>query len=205
MKTGTKVYLQNSLKPRPRYQQILQKYYDTSVENVDFGQSKDIVQVVNNWAANITDGNIQNLVQEDDIQNSILLLLNAVYFKGAWRRPFKSEKTIKDTFQTKGGAVQTDFMTDTDNYYFFESGQLNAKILRIPYANSKFSMFVVLPKGTIEELIQKLEGKTVNREAWYLDEVEVRVKLPRFQFSTDSDLKAHLESVRNFIFLTAVT
>jgi len=195
MKTGTKILVQNGINTRPRYQQILEKYYETRAENVDFAKSTEVAQIVNNWAANLTDNNIQNLVTADDFQNSVAILLNAVYFKGAWRRPFKTEKTEPGSFSAKSGSVQASYMVDTDNYYFFESTQLNAKILRIPYTNGKFSMFVVLPTGDLIDLIGKLNSKTINREAWYLDEVEVKVKLPKFQFNKDTDLRSHLENL----------
>lgn len=217
MQTGTRVYMDNSLKPRPRYADIVKRYYETQIENVNFNEAAEVAQRINNWVDNVTHSNIQNLVSEgewensertghlliiistlsDDVQNSIALFLNAVYFKGAWRRPFAPEKVVRNTFTTPNGQVQAQYLSDIDQYYFFESKELDSKILRLPYNNSKFSMFVVLPNANnnIDNLIKKLDSKAINRESWYLDEVEVDLKLPKFQFKSNNDLKSHLEAV----------
>lgn len=62
MKTGTKVLMDKSLSVRPRFNQILNEYYDSKVESTNFGDTTEVAQVVNNWVANITNNNIQNLV-----------------------------------------------------------------------------------------------------------------------------------------------
>lgn len=127
--------------------------------------------------------------------NSVALFLNAVFFKGSWRKQFDAAKTLNDTFHSSNGPVQAVYLNDIDHYYLFDSKELNAKILRIPYGQSKFSMFIILPKDDIEDLVKKLSGEAVNREMHYLEKTEVAVKLPKFKFTNSIALKKHLEAV----------
>lgn len=62
MKIHTKILLDKSLNVRQRYSQILQKYYETNVENADFANSSGISQDVDNWISNITNNEISNFV-----------------------------------------------------------------------------------------------------------------------------------------------
>lgn len=200
MRTGTKIYMDKDTKTRKRYEDIAKKYYDTSIENVDFSRQAEVAAQINNWCANVTDNNIQNFITEDALADVIVMMLNAVYFKGSWRQPFEREDTFKGEFQGATGAKKSvDFMKNTENFYFFDSNQLKAKILRLPYANTRYAMFFVLPKpdSNINDLIKKLDSKTIAREAWYLDEVEVKVEIPKFKFEFDGDLKTVLQKVRN--------
>lgn len=198
MKVGTRIYMDKDLKPRPRYKQIAKNHYETQVESVDFARAAEIAQQINKWVANATDNNIQNFVSEDDLHDIAVLMLNAVYFKGAWRNPFKPEKTVRKEFQGLNNVkAQVEFMTKTDSFYCFESNQLQSKILRLPYADSRYAMFIILPNAdnNINNLIKKLDSKTIAREAWYLDEIEVKAEIPKFSIEYDADMKTHLQNV----------
>lgn len=198
MKTGTRIYMDKDTKTRKRYMDIAKKYYDTSIEYVDFGRTAEVASQINNWCANITENHIQNFITEDALAEVVVLMLNAVYFKGMWRQPFERENTIQKEFQGVNGVKKTvDFMTKTEQFYYFDSNQLKSKILRLPYANTRYAMFLILPKSdsNIDELINKLESKMISRQAWYLDEVEVKVEIPKFKFDFDGNLKSILQKV----------
>lgn len=192
--------MDKEIKSRKRYADIAKKYYETNIENVDFSRQAEVAAQINNWCANVTENHIQNFISEDALADVIVLMLNAVYFKGAWRNPFEKQNTIQKEFQGVTGTKKTvDFMKNTDNFYYFDSNQLKAKILRLPYANTRYAMFFILPKqdSNINDLIKKLDSKTIARQAWYLDEVEVKVEIPKFKFEFDGDLKTILQQVRN--------
>lgn len=204
MKTGTKIYMDKDLKPRLRYSDILKRYYNTQIDNVDFHNADQVAQQINNWCANITDNNIKDFVSSDSLYDTVVLMLNAVYFKGSWRKLFDHQKTQRKPFEgLDRQQTQIEFMKMTDQFYYFDSSQLKSKILRLPYAGSRYSMFLLLPQSdsSIDELIGKLDSKTVSREAWYLDEVEVKLEIPKFKFDSDIDLKSHLIRVSLIVIL----
>lgn len=121
----------------------------------------------------------------DDIDESVMIILNALYFNGYWRRQFAENETIESAFfVTPATQVKTAFMTQTKPFFYFESRQLDAKLLRLPYKGRKFAMTVVLPnsKGGLDELIHQMDANTLHQSQYFMDEVEVRVQLPRFKF-----------------------
>lgn len=71
----------------------------------------------------------------DDLENAILLAANAIYFKGVWRSQFPHKNTHKGGFYVNPTNVVNDieYMTNTDSYFFTDSKELRAQIIRMPY------------------------------------------------------------------------
>lgn len=134
MQIGTRIYIDKSITPRQRYAAIMESYYFTKVENLDFNKATESAKLINDWCANITQNHIKDLVKSDDIEDSVIIMLNALYFNGYWRRPFPINETVDlPFFVTPTTQVKTSFMSVTDTFYYMESQPLNAKILRLPY------------------------------------------------------------------------
>jgi serine protease inhibitor len=193
---------------------ICEGYYDAKITKVDFSNTKDAAAQMNEWCSIDTRGNIDEIVSEganlkfekkkcnynflfsEKLSSAVVVMINAVYFKGLWTKPFDDQNVIGQ-FHTKQGQIETQFMTLKSNFYFFESSQLNAKFLRLPYRGKKFSMIVVLPKEAdgIDALIEQLDATNLNRALWYMDSVEVEIKMPKFKFDYSTHLNEAIEEL----------
>jgi serine protease inhibitor len=132
----------------------------------------------------------------ENLASATVVMLNALYFKGLWTKPFE-DNLVAGKFHTKDGPVSTQFMTLKHDFYFYDSTQLNALFLRLPYRGRKFSMILVLPKhqNGIDTLIDQLDSTNFQRVLWYMDPVEVNILLPKFKFDYTSHLNAPIESL----------
>lgn len=84
-----------------------------SIFAVDFRGRPDAArQQINHWVAAQTNNRIRDIVPPDGVDaNTRLALTNAVYFKGAWARPFHAKATADGEFTLAGGdAVTTPLM-----------------------------------------------------------------------------------------------
>ena len=64
------------------YSKQLNDYYNSSIQMVDFlFKSDEAKQQINEWVYRTTDGKVDELVKEPISPLSVLILLNAVYFK----------------------------------------------------------------------------------------------------------------------------
>ena len=166
------------------------------MNNLEFNDVPNSAKAINDWVKDETKGNIKDLVSEDAIQKSILVLINALYFEGTWRFPFN--KTIsRDFFTAPGRKTAKKFMEQTSNFYYFYSRHLNAKILRLPYEGRRFSMFIVLPSEVdgIDTVVEKLESNALKNEVWHMDELETHVVIPKFKFDTSVNLNEITKAV----------
>lgn len=62
------------------------------------------------------------------------MLINTIYFNGFWNEPFAENETVTENFWTNPkSSFPAQFMTKTGNFYYAESLELDAKLLRLPY------------------------------------------------------------------------
>ena len=158
-------------------------YYDAQPQNRNFADG-ETMDVINQWASDHTMGMIPEVLKEDSFNpNAVSYLLNALYFKGMWSSPFKKEETQDEPF---GGGDDVPMMHD------FREGSLYAEndlyqALRLPYGNGAYRMDVFLPREdkTVGEVLESLSGNNWQPE---YENMDVDLKLPRFETDTNQDL-----------------
>lgn len=70
----------------------------------------------------------------DAKENTLLLLLNAVYFKGLWTHPFNANLTKNGPFYLDSKTiVEVPLMTTFENFEISTIESLKAKIISLPY------------------------------------------------------------------------
>jgi serpin B len=119
-----------------------------------------------------------------------VVLANALYFKGAWEKPFEEESTKDgDFFLLDGKTIQVPMMHTTKKQHVKDFPTFKA--LRLPYSTGSdkrlFSMFILLPheKNGLASLEKDLDFKTLAEDLRHLTS-EVPVKefaLPKFKIS----------------------
>ncbi|KAK2996734.1 hypothetical protein RJ639_025473 [Escallonia herrerae] len=144
---------------KPSYRDLLRHIYAGEAKNVDFAtQANQVMKEVNAWAEAASQGHIKKIFSD-----TVLLLANALYFKGSWTRPFDPRRTTKrDFYLLNGDKAKVAFMTNTEfhPYRSFEG----FKLLKIAYKSGKdcrqFSMYILLPNEIdgLKSLLQKVDS-----------------------------------------------
>lgn len=193
LRLETCLYADKSVQTLPRYVALLKSAYQTPVESLDFDDGVAAAEKINTWIARVTEGRLQQLVADESVTNSVMLLVNAIYFNGKWRRQF-TETHMGDFHRTATDQLKVSYMELTDNFYYHQSNELKAKIIRLPYRGQKFSMFVALPNEgeNIDAFISRLQNEHLKHMQWMTERSKVRVVLPKFKFAYKTDLKAAL-------------
>ncbi|CAO2636465.1 Serpin B13 [Lemmus lemmus] len=140
-------------------------------------------------------GKIKDLFPDGSLSSStVLVLVNAVYFKGQWDHKF-DEKHTTEVLQNTSKSVQ--MMIQKNEFNFNRLEDVQAKILEIPYKGKELSMFILLPNET--EGLKKLEDNLTTDKiiewtsAQNMNMIEVYLSLPRFRVEEKYDLPAPLE------------
>jgi serine protease inhibitor len=58
------MYVRDGMYVRPRFSKILKSFYNASIHNIDFDQSRKAVQTVNSWVSEATHGKIKSMFSE---------------------------------------------------------------------------------------------------------------------------------------------
>jgi serpin B len=199
------LWLQKDYKYLQEFLNIMEKYYNSDLKNVDFTKApRESAKEINRWVFIHTKGKIENIVNPDEIEsNTKLILTNAIYFKGKWKYKFDKQNTeVRDFHLVNGTTKKVKMMS---NYYsslmeygfrfnYFQNDYL--QLLEMPYNGDKISMIIVLPldNSKLKDVENMIDEKKL--EEWIKESRsrKVTVYLPKFKFSQGIDLKSFLEN-----------
>lgn len=153
------------------------------------------VTPVNQWASDNTNGKITKVLDKID-PDLVMLIMNALYFKGDWTSQFKATDTRDQQFKLEGGGVKTVKMMHQQNAFEY-ANFTDYTVLRMPYGNGQFVATFILPKGnkTIGEVYNNLDDTKWQAIQDGLQKVTVNVGIPKFTFSQEFNLNATLQKM----------
>ncbi len=185
-----KLVVANSLWPQaghkflPDYLALVKKDYGSSVTPLDYqSDAKGAVEKINKWVEDKTQNKIRKLFSQLSADTR-LVLVNAIYFKGAWAEPFDAKETQEEEFTLAGGGkIKTPMMHLTKKFGFAQAD--GVKLLEMPYAGNQMSLVALLPDDAAGLAKLEKELTTKNLGAW-LDQLsteKVIVALPKFKIT----------------------
>ncbi|XP_054713872.1 intracellular coagulation inhibitor 2-like [Uloborus diversus] len=187
---------QEDFKVKEDYKSILTKSFQATLFEVNFQkETEKVLNLINGWAKEKTNGKITSML--DTIRTStVLILLNAVYFKGKWQHKFQEKRTYLQRFYNNGienQAKQVHMMHLRESFPYVEKETFQA--LQLPYKGGEISMMVLLPnsRNGIEDLESKLTPSLLQSLKQRMCDTEVDVALPKFKFEYSKDLKEYFK------------
>jgi serine protease inhibitor len=170
---------------KPAFATAIEDYYQAEATVLDFNQPK-AAKDINSWASKNTKGKIPSIVKSLP-QDMVLLLVNAVYFKGEWTTQFdKQQSQDRDFTLPDKSAQKRPFMRQKADFQYLETDDFQS--VALPYGKNKaLSMYVFLPKD-LSEFTKKLDAPTWNQWMSEYKEAEGTVLLPRFKLEYEKDL-----------------
>ncbi|XP_031618765.1 serine protease inhibitor 27A-like [Contarinia nasturtii] len=193
---GARLFVDDFIHPNQKFSAIIKAIYHSDVERLNFDRSEEAANIINAWCANATKNHITDIVSSGDVARAVMLLINTIYFNGYWSKPFAENETVQQNFLIDAKtSVPVSFMTKTDDFYYSESPDLEAQVLRLPYKGNKFAMYIVLPykDDGLNELISKIDS--IHRAQFLMEKVEVKVSLPKFKFTNTVKLNEILKAL----------
>ncbi|NXX13026.1 OVALX protein, partial [Podargus strigoides] len=144
---------------------------------------------------------IQDFLEPGSIDlNTRLVLVNAIFFKGIWKIPFKKEDTREFPFSvTKQESRPVQMMCLNSTFKVAVVAAEQMKILELPYASGELSMLVLLPDDVsgLEQLenIISFEKLTEWTNPNVMKKKRVKVYLPRMKMEQKYNLTSVLMSL----------
>lgn len=188
---------------------VSRKKNQIKLESIDFSDTVNAVQKINEWVNQKTRGNIQEIVSEQNLSPDMsMLLLNAIYFKGTWRYKFNDTDKRGSFHSSEGKKMAVHMMNQTNRLRF---GEINfgeywdpdtgLRWVELPYEGDQLSMILLLPK-TRFELDKNLEQVT----GAHLQEIfkvikrdynpnKIHLKLPKFTIKDSISLVEPLKKL----------
>jgi len=169
-------------------------WYGAQVSELDFNDPGAPGRI-NDWVSGKTNGKISKIV--DSISaDSILFLVNALYFKGKWTDEFNKALTRDEPFHLTGGREKTrPMMRRSGDYPYLENKDFQA--ISLPYGGGRLSMYVFLPSNESSLKMFHQSLTVANWDTWMTRFVhkDGEIVLPRFKVEFASDLIDALTSL----------
>jgi serpin B len=183
---------------REEYLEVLARHYGAGMRIVDFASEAEAARLaINAWIEEQTEDRIQDMVPPGMIDAMTrLVLVNAIYFKGAWMFPFDEDATQDGAFTLLDGSrIEVPLMERASSRIsYFEGDGYQGAFL--PYNNSPIDMLVILPDNGQFETIEEMQQSDFLSELRDLAfERDVRLVMPKLDFETDLDLAKLLSSM----------
>ncbi|GFT38287.1 uncharacterized serpin-like protein TK1782 [Nephila pilipes] len=168
----------------PEFRRKIKEWYEASVREVDFTKNADaIVRGVNDWIKNQTHGKMNTLITELN-PTTLMILLNAMYFKGAWKTPFEKNKTSPQFFFNNGRESEKKNSPFTNDSY---SENDDLKAAQLPFKGDGVVMLIVLPnkRCQLKSTEKSVTPKNLLTNDQGLQEKTVDIFPPKFKFEKD--------------------
>eukprot|EP00069_Balaena_mysticetus_P012436 bmy_21676T0 len=198
-------------------------FYHTELEQLSFAKAAEPSRKrINAWVSKKTEGKIPELLPGNSIdEQTRLVLINTVYFKGRWNEQFNEAYTREMPFRVNqvGEAFEhpenlmkklngkINFKEQRPVQMMFQEGtfrlahieEVQAQVLELPYAGEELSMVILLPDDHVA--LSSVEKHLTFEKflAWThpdcMKSTEVEVFLPRFKLEEAYDLGSVLQGL----------
>ncbi len=186
LQLANSLWLKEGLSPKQNFVDTLSAYYDAEVYQVDF--SKDnAVKEMNSWVEAKTNGLLKDTFKELD-PKLVAILMNTVYFKGAWISEFDIKNTKNEPYYlTPSDKVDVAMMHQTNSFAYFENEQL--QLAGLPYYGGA-TMWVVLPKSGLPNFTGEFnyDGLVAWIASARTNNKRLELSLPKLDYSVSNPL-----------------
>lgn len=188
------VWAHNGIGLSDTFVEMNQKNYNAQVQNLDFA-SPNALTTINQWCAEQTNQTIPAIVDEIS-EDTKLMLLNALYFKGVWKNKFEERYTITDDFTNVDGSIsKVSMMTQGKDLPYAQNEYFSMG--RFDYGNGAFGMTILLPNEGLTLDVSLSHLNLTNWDKWNNSWTEARldVKFPKFEMKAHDELDDVLKAM----------
>ncbi|MDE0656780.1 MAG: serpin family protein [Acidimicrobiaceae bacterium] len=146
LEVANQLFPDDGFSPLPDFLATAARQYGAAIEPVDTANGAAAADTINRWASERTRGLIPMIVDAGTVQDQKLVLVNTVYLKADWAKPFFAELTEDGQFNTGGNQwVTVPFMRDQSpverRYVLLDE----ADAVELPYEGGELAMWLIVP------------------------------------------------------------
>jgi serpin B len=194
MQIANSIWYRNDIQVGQVFINTNKKYFNAVINPMNF-DDPGTVNVINAWVKTSTNGKIEKIVERIE-RETIMFLINAIYFKGNWKHQFDKTKTRDDFFTKLSGSPVPCKMMNQENDFMFISNEIFSMI-DLPYGNGIFSMTIILPKDnrSIKDALNFITKENLNSLIANLAKAKKKLYMPKFKLEYKINLNETLKAL----------
>ncbi|NXO19689.1 A1AT2 antiproteinase, partial [Cisticola juncidis] len=191
---GNALFTATGYEPQESFLKNTKEFYDADFFSSDFHKPEATTQI-NKYVEEKTKGKIPELVDHLD-PNTVLVLVNYIYFKAAWEKSFDPLRTSEDDFFVNTNAsVRVNMMhrDGTSNIHYDQD--LSCVVVELPYQGTARALLILPDDGKMKHVEDSLSKEIVCKWDSKLVTRKLNLQLPKFSISGSYDVKALFEQM----------
>lgn len=193
LQVANSLWVKEGWKLAPAFTEAAKANYQAEVKAVPFGKEPKASGAINDWVKKETRGKIPSVL-ERTTEDDRLYLINALYFKGAWQKPFEKSATREEPFRRLNGSqVQVQMMHQSSRYRYLRGDGFQAAAL--PFGEGRLSLYLFRPDDGVDlpSFMARLTPEVWEGWMAQFSSTPGEIALPRFELSSGADLKTPLQ------------
>jgi len=186
------------------YIKTLIEKYNAEVEKDEFEDAKN----VNGWIEDKTLGIIKDMIDDSLVQNPnlVMLIINALAIDMEWAYQFNCDKTRGETFYLDNGKEMTTTMmfnkeVQSESIAYYKDDSVTALTMDLKkYDEIQLEFMAIMPEGDLSAFVENVSKEQIehidkNLKLSLDEDYGVNVKIPKFKFNYDLELKNDLKKL----------
>jgi len=188
------IYADESSHFHSEFLETNESIFKAQVERKNFGQSRTLDDI-NDFVFTKTKKKIKKILEDLD-PAAIMVLVNALYFKGDWSRKFDKNLTDLLPFLAPGGSNKHPTMFGQWEMAYTQTDM--AQVVQLPFGQKqRVRLLAVLPTDghSLDDVLAGLTGESLTDISTALVSREVKLWLPRHEGEYKSNLNDSLAEI----------
>lgn len=183
------------------FRNTLVERYHAEVKYDAFANAKN----VNSWIEDKTFGIIKNVLQDDIVTQSEMLLINALAIDMKWANEFDENDTYGKEFSLENGekifATTMNKETKSDKVSYYNENNITALTMDLKeYEDTQLEFMVIMPDKNLDEYIKTVTVKQIDDIKAKLTKASdtkkgIDISIPKFNFDYSLKLKEDLQKL----------
>lgn len=180
MKIANSLWTEQNFSVKKAFIDILVNYYMAESKSFNINDP-NTPSIINHWIEKNTNGLIKDMIDQLD-PATVMLLINAIYFKGMWKYEFDEAETKPRQFTVAGGGqLEVPSMSQAETHKVYQGEGFT--MVELPYGQGNFVMDVILPDNQLNtSFLDNFSELKFNEWTKSLSPRKVNLYMPRFKY-----------------------
>ncbi|XP_039740047.1 alpha-1-antitrypsin [Pteropus medius] len=186
--TGNGLFIDENAKLVSKFLEDVKKLYHSEAFSVNFKDSEAAKKQINDYVEKGTQGKITDLVKDLN-EDTVFALVNFIFFKGKWEKPFEAKQTTEEDFHVdQDTTVKVPMMNRLGMFDLHRCDTLSSWVLLMDYVGNATAVFLLPDEGKLQHAEDLLTKQVLSK---FLEKRYVRsanLQLPKLSISGTYDL-----------------
>ncbi|XP_014414305.2 serpin A11 [Camelus ferus] len=196
LKVSNSLFMDKQLKPQQRFLDIIRELYGAFAFSANFTDSNTTRRQINDYVRKQTYGQVVDCLEEFT-QDTLMVLLNYIFFKAKWKHPFNRYQTQKQEsfFVDDRTSLHIPMMHQKEMHSFLYDQEVACTVLQIEYSGNARVLLILPDPGKMAQVEAALQPETLRKWDQLLLPSLLDLHLPRFSISGTYNLEEVLAHV----------